>query len=144
MLEGDGLLLDRATLDALVEHAWSDFPYEVCGLLGLRPDGSIARFPITNAERSMTFYTMDGKELLHAMRTIEDEGWGLCIYHSHTHTRAYPSRTDVELAAYPDAIYAIVSLQDRDAPEIRAFRIVDGVVGEVPVRIDGEQSTAVV
>jgi proteasome lid subunit RPN8/RPN11 len=128
--------LDPATSDALVAHAWSDFPYEVCGLLGVRPDGRLERFPITNAERSLTYYSMDGKELLHAMRQIEDEGWGLGIYHSHTHTPAYPSQTDVELAAYPDAVYLIVSLQDRDHPEVRGFRIVDGAITEVAVEVE--------
>lgn len=127
------LELDRATWDALVEHAWSDFPYEVCGLLGVRPDGSIAHYRIDNAERSMTYYTMEPKQLLRAMRDIEDEGYGLAIYHSHTHTAAYPSATDIRLAAYPDASYLIVTLQDRDQPDIRAFRIVDGEVAEQPV-----------
>jgi proteasome lid subunit RPN8/RPN11 len=129
--------VDRVTFDALVDHAWSDFPYEVCGLLGIRPDGTIERFPVTNAERSMTYYSMEPKELLRAMRTIEDEEWGLAIYHSHTHTEAYPSRTDIELAAYPDATYLIVSLQDPDAPHVRAFRIVEGTVSELPVAVGG-------
>lgn len=128
--------LDQGTYRILVERAWSDFPYEVCGLLGLRADGGIVHFPITNAERSLTYYAMDGKELLRAMRTIEDEAWGLAIYHSHTHTEAYPSRTDVELAAYPDAIHLIVSLQDRDTPQLRAFRIVEGRISEVPLLLD--------
>ena len=125
--------LDQATWDALVEHSWSDFPYEVCGLLGVRPDGSIAHYPIDNAERSMTYYVMEPKQLLRAMREIEDEGWGLAIYHSHTHSQAYPSETDKRLAAYPEATYLIVTLQDRDAPDIRAFTIIDGEVTEKPV-----------
>lgn len=126
----DTFVLDRATWDALVEHAWSDFPYEVCGLLGVRPDGSLVHFPIDNAERSMTYYVMDAKQLLRAMREIEDEGYGLAIYHSHTHTQAYPSATDIRLAAYPEATYLIVTLQDRDHPDVRGFSIVDGVVTE--------------
>jgi [CysO sulfur-carrier protein]-S-L-cysteine hydrolase len=125
--------LDQATWDLLVEHAWSDFPYEVCGLLGVKPDGEIVHFPIDNAERSMTYYVMEPRQLLKAMREIEDEGYGLAIYHSHTHTRAYPSETDIRLAAYPEATYLIVTLQDRDRPDIRAFEIVDGVVTEVRV-----------
>ncbi len=133
-LDGE-LAIDRATFHALVEHAWSDFPYEVCGLLGRRDDGSFVHWRIENAERSMTYYVMDPKQLLRAMREIEDEGWELVIYHSHTHTRAYPSETDIRLAAYPEATYAIVTLQDRDAPDVRAFRIVDGVVTERPVRV---------
>ena len=135
----DGFELDQATWDRLVEHAWSDFPYEVCGLLGVRPDGSVAHYPIDNAERSMTYYVMDAKQLLRAMREIEDEGYELAIYHSHTHTQAYPSATDIRLAAYPDATYLIVTLQDRDRPDIRAFSIVDGQVAEKPVRLRDEQ-----
>jgi [CysO sulfur-carrier protein]-S-L-cysteine hydrolase len=125
--------LDQATWDLLVEHAWSDFPYEVCGLLGVKPDGSLVHYPIENAERSMTYYVMEPRQLLRAMREIEDDELGLAIYHSHTHTRAYPSETDIRLAAYPEATYLIVTLQDRDHPDIRAFEIVDGEVTEVPV-----------
>lgn len=132
--------LDAATWDRLVEHAWSDFPYEVCGLLGVRPDGSVAHFPIDNTERSVTYYTMDPKQLLRAMREIEDEGWELAIYHSHTHTQAYPSATDIRLAAYPEATYLIITLQDRDTPELRGFRILDGEVIERPVRIRDEEA----
>jgi proteasome lid subunit RPN8/RPN11 len=131
------LVLDRATFDALVAHAWSDFPYEVCGLLGLRADGTAEVLPVANADRSMRYYVMDARELLRAMRRIEDEQLGLVIYHSHTHTRAYPSETDVRLAAYPEALYAIVTLQDRDDPALRAFTIRDGVIAEVPVRVRG-------
>ena len=131
--------LDRATWQSLVDHAWSDFPYEVCGLLGTLPDGSHRHYPIDNADRSMTTYTMDGRQLLQAMREIEDEGWELAIYHSHTHTRAYPSDTDVRLAAYPEATYLIVTLEDRDQPDIRAFRIVDGQVTERPILVRDQQ-----
>ncbi len=126
-------VLDRPTFELLVERAWSDFPYEVCGLLGIQPDGELVHFPVDNAERSMTYYVMDGKQLLRAMRQIEDEQWGLAIYHSHPHTAAYPSQTDIRLAAYPEATYLIITLQDRDHPEIRAFDIVDGQVTEKPV-----------
>ncbi|MFA9431767.1 M67 family metallopeptidase [Egicoccus sp. AB-alg2] len=134
----EAFALDRATWDALVEHAWSDFPYEVCGLVGVRPDGSCRVYRIDNAERSMTYYVMDAKQLLRAMREIEDEGWELAIYHSHTHTQAYPSATDIRLAAYPDATYLIVTLQDRDRPDIRGFSIVDGVVTEKRVVVREE------
>ncbi len=120
-------------MDALVQHAWSDFPFEVCGLLGLRSDGTAEVLPVANAERSMRYYVMDSRELLHAMRRIEDEELGLVIYHSHTHTQAFPSATDIRHAAYPDALYAIVTLQDRDVPVIRAFSIRDGVVKETTV-----------
>ena len=131
----DALRLDRPTFDALVAHAWSDFPYEVCGLLGVTPSGDVRHFPITNAERSMTYYVMEPHELLGALRTIEDEGWQLVIYHSHTHTQAYPSRTDIDLAAYPEAIHLLVSLEDNAAPYARAFTRVDGSVDELPLEV---------
>lgn len=133
------LVIDAATWDAMVEHAWSDFPYEVCGLLGIEADGTLHHWTITNDERSMTYYVMNPRELLRAMRDIEDNEWEMVIYHSHTHTQAYPSETDIRLAAYPEATYAIVTLQDRDRPDIRAFRILDGEVVERPVvRADDE------
>lgn len=131
--ELDVLRLARTVRDELVAHAWSDFPYEVCGLIGLRPDGGAEVIPVANAERSMRYYVMDSRELLRAMRRIEDEGLGLVIYHSHTHSQAFPSATDIRHAAYPDALYAIVTLQDRDAPDVRAFVIRGGAVTETPV-----------
>ena len=133
--ELDELVLDRGAFDAIVAHAWSDFPYEVCGIVGLRPDGGAEVMPVANADRSMRYYVMEPRELLRAMRRVEDEGLGLVIYHSHTHTRAYPSETDVRLAAYPEALYAIVTLQDHDAPVVRAFTIRDAAIAEVPVRV---------
>lgn len=129
------LRLDRTTWDALVEHARSDVPFEVCGLLGIEPDGTIHHHRITNDERSMTYYVMNPKEMLRAMRDIEDNEQELVIYHSHTHTRAWPSATDIRLAHYPEATYAIITLQDRDRPAIRAFRIVDGEVTERMVEV---------
>jgi proteasome lid subunit RPN8/RPN11 len=129
------LELPRSVFEEIVEHAWSDFPYEVCGLIGLHQNGQAEVLPIRNAERSMRYYVMDSRELLRAMRRIDDEGLGLVIYHSHTHTQAYPSATDLRLAAYPEALYAIVTLQDRDHPDIRAFRIRDGSVEECPVAV---------
>jgi proteasome lid subunit RPN8/RPN11 len=65
------------------------------------------------------------------------------IYHSHTATEAYPSRTDINLAAEPDAHYLLVSTREPDSPEIRSFRIVDGAVTEEPVRVatDGSGPT---
>ena len=129
------LRLDVDTWDELVDHAQSDHPYEVCGLLGIEPDGTIHLHRITNDERSMTYYVMNPRELLVAMREIEDAEQELVIYHSHTHTQAWPSDTDIRQAFYPDATYAIITLQDRDAPAIRAFRIVDSTVTERSVEV---------
>jgi proteasome lid subunit RPN8/RPN11 len=132
------LELDRTLYDDLVEHARSDFPYEVCGLLAGRDGDIVKHYRIPNAARSMTYYSMDPKAMLHAFNEIDDEDWDLAaIYHSHTHTEAFPSATDVELAFYPDAVYLIISLQEADAPVIRGFGIRDGVITERELVVDG-------
>jgi proteasome lid subunit RPN8/RPN11 len=70
------------------------------------------------------------------MMEIEKRGWQVAaIYHSHTRSPAYPSQTDVNLAFYPDALYMIVSLQDLERPELRAFRIVDRQIDEVELAV---------
>lgn len=133
--------LDGATYNALVEHGRSDFPFEVCGLLAGRDGKVVTHYPIPNAARSMTFYTMEPKAMLHAFNDMDDADLELlAIYHTHTHTEAFPSPTDVELAVYPDATYLIVSLQDPDQPVIRAFRIVDGKITERVLHVDGEEA----
>ena len=142
--EMDGTFeLDGATYEELIAHARSDFPYEVCGLLAADSGRLVRHYRIPNAARSMTYYNMDPKAMLHAMNEMDDEGWDLlAIYHSHTHTEAFPSPTDVELAFYPDAVYVIVSLQDADNPALRAFNIRGGRITERAVFVDGEQAPA--
>ena len=130
------LSIDRQTYDAIVAHARADHPDEACGLVagvGGRPTRVI---PMTNAARSPTFYEMDAGEILRAFNEMDDNDEELLvIYHSHTATEAYPSRTDVSIAGYPDAHYVLVSTRDPDRDEFRSFRIVDGAVTEEPVEI---------
>ena len=137
-IEGQ-LQLDQATYAALVEHARSDFPFEVCGLLAGKDGRVLKHYRIPNAARSMTYYSMDPKPMLHAMNEIDDGDWDLlAIYHSHTHTEAFPSPTDIELAFYPEPTYLIISLQDQDAPVLRGFGITDGTVTERLLLVGGE------
>jgi [CysO sulfur-carrier protein]-S-L-cysteine hydrolase len=131
--------LDRSTYDAMIAQAHKEFPFEACGLLAGEGGAVRRRYEIPNAARSMTFYNMEPKALLDAMNDLEERGWELLgIYHSHTHTEAFPSRTDVELAFYPEAAYLIVSLQHPEQPAVRAFDIVDGRITERVVHVDGE------
>jgi proteasome lid subunit RPN8/RPN11 len=89
-----------------------------------------------NAERSSTFYRFDSGEQLRVWREMDDrDEEPIVIYHSHTATEAYPSRTDISLAGYPAAHYLLVSTREPDAVEIRSFRIVDNQVTEEPVRV---------
>ena len=116
--------------NAMVEHALEKDPHECCGLLA-GPEGQVLRhYPIANAitdpDRSPYLYRLDGKEYLAAYREIEDNGWDIqVIYHSHTHSPAYPSATDIRLATWPDAHYLLISLMDEQAPDIRMFKIVE-------------------
>lgn len=130
------LTLDRASYDAIVAHARADAPDEACGLVALKDGRPTRVIPMLNVERSPTFYVMDPTELFQAFRSMRDNGEDdeeFVIYHSHTATEAYPSRTDISIAAYPDAHYVVVSVRDPVEVELRSFRIVDGTVTEEEV-----------
>jgi [CysO sulfur-carrier protein]-S-L-cysteine hydrolase len=91
-----------------------------------------------NAERSPTFYRFDSKEQLRVWRAMDDnDEEPVVIYHSHTATQAYPSRTDISYASEPQAHYVLVSTRSADVTEFRSYRIVDGEVTEEPVEIAG-------
>jgi proteasome lid subunit RPN8/RPN11 len=129
------LQLDQAIYDAIVSHARRDHPDEACGIVA-GTDGPSRIVPMINAERSPTFYRFDSAEQLAVWREMDDrDEVPVVIYHSHTATEAYPSRTDISLAAEPDAHYVLVSTRDPEATEFRSYRIVDGVVTEEPVKI---------
>jgi len=133
------VLVIRADLvEAMIAHARRDHPDEACGVLA-GPEGSDRperHIPMVNAERSPTFYRFDSAEQLTVWRALESAGDAVVvIYHSHTATEAYPSRTDVNLAAEPDAHYVLVSTRDPDRVELRSYRIVDGAITEEDVDI---------
>ncbi len=91
---------------------------------------------MVNAARSPTFYEFDSMDLLRLYRELDDrDEEPVVVYHSHTATEAYPSRTDVSYASEPQAHYLLVSTRDPDREEIRSFRIVDGVITEEPVEV---------
>jgi proteasome lid subunit RPN8/RPN11 len=129
------LTLSPAFAAEMIAHAREENPAEACGLLAGKDGVPAKLYRIPNADPSIYRYNMEPRAQLRAMMEIEAQGWDLlAIYHSHTHTPAYPSPTDISLAFYPDTLYVIVSLQHAD-PVIRAFSIVEGVVGEVQVEI---------
>ena len=67
---------------------------------------------------------------------MEEKDWGYrAVYHSHTHSPAYPSETDVRLAGWPEAYYIIISLMSKENPQVRAFRIVEGAISEEPIEV---------
>ena len=138
------LTIRQDLVDALVAHARADHPDEACGVIA-GPEGSDRpeRFvPMVNAARSPTFYEFDSIDLLRLYREMDDnDEVPVVVYHSHTATEAYPSRTDVSYASEPDAHYVLVSTREtgtEDGPyEMRSYRIVDGVVTEEEISVDG-------
>jgi [CysO sulfur-carrier protein]-S-L-cysteine hydrolase len=137
------VLVIRADLvDEIVAHARRDHPDEACGVIAGRVgrDGASAlpeRFiPMLNAARSPTFYEFDSGDLLRLYRDMESrDEVPVVIYHSHTATEAYPSRTDVSLAMEPGAHYVLVSTREPGTTDFRSYRIVDGEVTEEEVRV---------
>ncbi|MFM8551805.1 MAG: M67 family metallopeptidase [Nitrospiraceae bacterium] len=145
------LKVPRQILDEMVAHARALDPYECCGLLA-GTDGTVSRhYRITNtvakdaqavevfdaadvkqlanlseSKKAEVAYFMDPKEMLAAFKDMRERALDLTvIYHSHTHSPAYPSMTDVGLALYPDAAYLIISLEIKAVPDVQAYWIKD-------------------
>jgi [CysO sulfur-carrier protein]-S-L-cysteine hydrolase len=139
------LTIGRGIIDAIVAHARRDHPDEACGIVAgpAGKDEPNRHIPMDNADRSMTFFRFDPGEQLRVWREMDDrDEEPIVIYHSHTATEAYPSRTDVDIAGYPEAHYLLVTTKDPERAEFRSFRIVDKQVTEEPVRVvDGDAVT---
>jgi proteasome lid subunit RPN8/RPN11 len=140
------LRIDRATYDQIVAHARRDHPDEACGVVAgpAGTDRPVRFVPMLNAARSPTFYEFDSGDLLRLYREMDErDEEPVVIYHSHTATEAYPSRTDIGLAQEPNAHYVLVSTRHHeqqtglvgDEVEFRSFRIVDGEVSEEEVEV---------
>ena len=134
------LTISRAIVDAILEQSRVEYPDECCGAI-LGPSGADAQVRLKhmiNEAHSPTFYEFDPKDLLALYREIDDNDEEIVvIYHSHTETEAYPSRTDISYAGEPGAHYVLVSTREEIAPatEFRSYRIIDGVVTEEEVSI---------
>jgi [CysO sulfur-carrier protein]-S-L-cysteine hydrolase len=138
------LRLPRSEYLKLIAHCYDGLPDEACGLLAGRlqpgtlvPDGRIdVVYPTVNADASARTYSVDSRDLIRSVRAAEAQGLELVgVFHSHTHTDAWPSPTDVRQAMEPTWLYVIVSLKDGD-PVLRSFRITDGKIQETPVVLE--------
>jgi proteasome lid subunit RPN8/RPN11 len=132
------LELTQAMVDRVVAHARRDHPDECCGVIAGRDGVATRLFEMTNAERSPTGFVFDSAQWLTVYRDVDDADEDLLVvYHSHTMTEAYPSRTDVRWSANtPGTSWLLVSTRS-DELEVRSFRIQDGVVAEEELRITG-------
>lgn len=132
------LSLTRPQVERILAHARAEAPLEACGLLGGQ-DGCVLRvYPMENALQSTTRYAMRPVELFEALQAMEAQGWGtdpLGIYHSHPQGPETPSIADIAESYYPDSVYIILAYPLRREPSLRGFRIANGQVGEVELRI---------
>jgi [CysO sulfur-carrier protein]-S-L-cysteine hydrolase len=136
------LRLDQATYDGIVAHAKRDHPDEACGIVA-GPEGSDRAerlVEMVNAAGSPTFYEFDSTDLFELYKQMDaNDEEPVVVYHSHTATEAYPSRTDIGLAMEPNAHYVLVSTREHGnnpgPVELRSYRIVDGEVTEEPVEV---------
>lgn len=127
--------LPRAVVDDMIAHALAEDPNECCGIIAGTDSGAEHGYRITNTAKSPFRYLMDPQEFLDADKDAELNGWSLlAFYHSHTHSAPYPSQTDVRMAVesgWLDPYYILVSLENRDDPELRLYTITaDGEIRE--------------
>ncbi len=128
--------IGKQQIEELIAHARSEVPNECCGMIGSVDGRAATIYKAENAEGSPLRYNLDPADQFRIMSEMEDRGEELgAIYHSHTQSPAYPSQTDINLAAYPDSLYIIVSLAEGEEP-VRAFSIRDGEVDEVRLTVE--------
>jgi [CysO sulfur-carrier protein]-S-L-cysteine hydrolase len=131
------LRISRQLLDEVVAHARADAPNECCGMIATRDGEAVAVHRTRNIHASPLRYEMEPNEQIRVLNAIDDAGHELgAIYHSHTRSEPVPSPTDVNLAKWwPEPLYVIVGLEN-DEPDVRAWRIVDGVVSEAALEVE--------
>ena len=137
------LKLPMAMVEEMVEQALDELPNEACGIIAGQDGVAMRLYRTRNSEANPFRYNIDPRDLLRITRELDDQGWEvLVIYHSHVASAAYPSPTDVRLAQwpgeppgdlYPGAYYVLVSLQNREAPVVRAYSIHLGEVSEAEI-----------
>jgi proteasome lid subunit RPN8/RPN11 len=127
--------IPKKIYDELLAHAREEAPNECCGLIGGTDGVARTVYRARNAEASPLRYNLDPQDQFRIMTEMDENGEELsAIYHSHTASPAYPSQTDINLAAYPEALYLIVSLAQGEK-DLRGFRIEDGEVTEVDLEM---------
>ncbi|MGE5281464.1 MAG: Mov34/MPN/PAD-1 family protein [Chloroflexota bacterium] len=130
--------ISQSLIDEMVAHAREDLPNECCGMVGGSDGTAASVVRVENAAASPLRFEMDSQGQYDALKQIEDGGDELlAIYHSHTKSAAYPSQTDVNQAVnWPDAIYVIVSLEDPEAPDVKAYWLKDLAIADAELVVE--------
>ncbi len=133
--------ISQNLVDEMIAHAKQSLPNECCGILAGPGSEVVKSYRMTNIEASPFRFSMDPGELVAVDSEAGDNGWELiAIYHSHTQSEAYPSDTDIRIAAgtaelWPDTRYILISLMNPTNPAVRIFRIEQGKVTEEPLDV---------
>lgn len=131
------LTISQIYLEEMIAHAIKEYPLEACGLIAGNNDQVEAFYKTRNDAASARIYTVNPGDYLRADRDAESKGISIIgVVHSHTHSEAFPSPTDVAQAPDPSWHYVLVSLKHKD-PIVRSFAIVDGnIIEESVVRLN--------
>lgn len=131
------MIISDDKIKEIIAHSVAASPSEACGILAGKKDRVLRVYQMKNvSEKPELCYFMDPPEQLKVFKDMRRKKLELVgIYHSHPQSEPYPSARDVEMAYYPGAVYAIVSLRDAKTPEVRAFRIVDGRITEEEIAV---------
>ncbi len=134
------MLIEKRYIQDMIAHAQAEVPNECCGVLACLNWKIVRLHRGVNAEASPVRYNLDPKDLLRITNNIEDNGWEILgTYHSHTHTEAYPSATDIRFV-WPEYVYFIVSLEHASRPYVRAFRIRNGTIQRLRLHVRPDRS----
>ena len=133
MSKMNSITIPRNIVNAILKLAQSDSEKEICGLISCDATHNMQLYPVTNISSSAdTLFEMDPAETINAMKQMRNDNAELfAIFHSHPHSPAYPSKTDIEQAGYPDALYLIISLNTKGVLELKGYKIQQDSVSSV-------------
>jgi [CysO sulfur-carrier protein]-S-L-cysteine hydrolase len=132
--------IPRKITNQLLHQAQITPEHEVCGLIGSKNGLPTHCYPINNvANDPEKSFLLDEHQQISAMAKMRELGEDLfAIYHSHPTAPAQPSRYDLELSAYPEVLYLIISLNTKGILEMRGFRIYQKTAMEIPLILNNE------
>lgn len=130
--------LPRTLINGMLSHAQHSPETEVCGLISRTRNGDLQVYPVANvANEADHLFQMEPAAQIDAMRRMREADEELfAIYHSHPHAPAEPSVRDLAEAAYPDALYLIISLNTKGVLELRGFHLEKGRVENVDLIVE--------
>jgi proteasome lid subunit RPN8/RPN11 len=132
----DLFFLEKKYADEMIAHAHREVPNECCVIMAGVNNKVVKFYQTINTERNPARYRIDSQQMFAIYKEIRENGWEISgIYHSHVQTAAYPSPADTKSAVLSGPVYFIVSLQNPEQPVIKGFRILEGNITEIELRL---------